>query len=99
MYLCSPGAATTTTTRVSSPFGFPPFFEERPTSRLESGRCSVYNTGLNIWQPFGSTMNTYRAGGSMTRMGKFIIATGKRYLPYTAIHDKYNKVLDAWILS
>ena len=43
---------------------------------MESGRCSVYNTGLNLWQPFGSKMNTYRAGGSMTRMGKFIIATG-----------------------
>ena len=79
MYLCSPGAATTTTTRVSSFFEFPPFFEEQPRTTLQSGRCSVYNTGLNIWQPFGSTMNTYRAGGSMTRVGKFIIATGNHF--------------------
>lgn len=74
--MCSPGAATTTTTRIRSFFDFGPIVQERPTTKMESGRCSVYSTGLNTWQPFGSTMNTYRAGGSMTRIGKFIIATG-----------------------
>ena len=86
MYLCSPGAATTTVTRVRSFFDFQPFFEEQPKTTMESGRCSVYNTGLNVWQPFGSSMNTYRAGGSMTRMGKFIIATGK-------IHENFKSIL------
>ena len=96
MYLCSPGAATTTVTRVRSFFDFQPFFEEQPTTTMESGRCSVYNTGLNVWQPYGSTMNTYRAGGSMTRMGKFIIATGKYF---TLGLEFMNLILTSYVIE
>lgn len=45
--------------------------------RVIPGSCFAYSTSQLNWRPFGSPMNTFRGGSSVTRMGRFIVATGK----------------------
>ncbi len=63
---CSPGAAVTT---ASPYFGF-------TTQEVRTGECYAFSPTLLRWQPLGSPMNGFRGGGTITRMGRFIIATG-----------------------
>ena len=71
LFACSPGS-TSVTSGFFTPFG---------TSSVQPGGCYAYTNSLSGWQPFGSPMNTYRGGSSMTRMGRFFIATGGRRFP------------------
>ena len=79
LYFCSPGAVVRRQARFFQ--GFFPFQPQPQTASLESGKCLVYNPALGLWSPSGGEMNTYRAGGSITRMGKFMVASGGRRFP------------------
>ena len=86
---CSPGA-TVTTSRLFRYSRFVPYknFEAnlifssyrafRPTASLLSGRCYGYSNAIEGRLPVGSAMNTYRGGAGMTRMGRFLVATGQK---------------------
>eukprot|EP00095_Tigriopus_kingsejongensis_P003452 maker-scaffold13_size735724-snap-gene-1.13 protein:Tk03452 transcript:maker-scaffold13_size735724-snap-gene-1.13-mRNA-1 annotation:"kelch-like protein 2" len=65
LFMCSPG-----TERGSFARGFPTL------PNFQSGGCMKFSQGQKAWQPVGSPMNTYRGGGSISRMGRFIVATG-----------------------
>ncbi len=83
LFACSPGA-TIASERVFSPFfRFDPFGLRTTTTAasLQSGRCFSYSTALSAWQPFGGIMNTFRGGGTVTRMGRFLVVTGGRRFP------------------
>jgi len=55
--------------------------QTRTTEELQSGSCVTYNAGAGEWQKAGGEMNSYRAGGSMTKLGNFMVATGGRQFP------------------
>ena len=78
LYMCSPGAVKQTTRFVPSFFGP---VQTRTTEELQSGSCVTYNAGAGEWQKAGGEMNSYRAGGSMTKLGNFMVATGGRQFP------------------
>ena len=75
LYMCSPGAVKQTTRFVPSFFGP---VQTRTTEELQSGSCVTYNAGAGEWQKAGGEMNSYRAGGSMTKLGNFMVAAGGR---------------------
>ena len=43
----------------------------------ESGCCFAYSRLLAAWSPLGGAMNTFRGGGAVTRMGRFLVVTGE----------------------
>ncbi len=66
---CSPGAASTAPSApLLQPFG--------AGQLQEPGGCYAYSDPNVGWQPAGSSMNTYRGGGTITKMGNYIVAMG-----------------------
>jgi len=79
LFACSPGVASLVTTRPTGFFNFRSVVTSR--AQVQSGACYVYNPRTLTWQAYGSPMNTFRGGATITRMGRFIVAMGKREIP------------------
>ncbi len=68
VFTCSPGAAVRNAQFFS--------FFGQGQRLFQPGQCYSYNPAFHRWQPFSSPMNSYRGGASVTRMGRFFVASG-----------------------
>ena len=73
LFACSPGAA------IDNPQFFS-FFAQGERA-FQPGQCYIYKSKNKAWEPFSSPMNSYRGGASLTRMGRFIVASGGNRFP------------------
>ena len=80
LVVCSPGAQIVGPSLDGSAFRN---LNQPSQPRVIPGSCFAYSTSQLNWRPFGSPMNTFRGGSSVTRMGRFIVATGKVSSPYS----------------
>ena len=67
-----------------------------PSARLQSGRCISLDRTVptNSWRSMGRDMNAFRGGGQITRMGKFLVATGLIFLDIVPFKNVLLKILN-----